>query len=523
MKKIIITSILFMIILLSASGTNKNPIRILQPSQVHQKNLGNYEIETIDFNVEDKNIDGISYSLKGTMSIPRINKKKKMKLAIIIPGYYNDIDRYDKGFEYITSYIAQNGYLAIAIDTSPVYYFKDNKNKEHINIPKIINEHISILKEANDGNNIYDNLNLKNKIELNKIALISHRVNIEDIFKIVQEQKINKVNISSLLLITPINNKYVSNVDVKNIAILTSELDGTKGSYHGINIYNILRKYKNNNILSMTLLKNANNSYFNSKLEENDANQLNIDLKNQISREEQEEFLKRFVVDYLKSSFKNKYDNTIYDTKIPTVTKINNLDVINYLQTSKANNLKDIDNLNNYKAKNIKINLLNDSNIISKDDLLEINIPKRKSELIKLLNVKWEYKNGKLSFKPDISYFRKYDNISINLILDPDNESNIKGKSQSVCIELVDNIGKSQKIEISKDSNLISYPRGNLENFDMGDGREFRYWNQITPVSNIRIPMVMYNTINLKNIKRFNIIFDRTNSGDLLFESFMLD
>ena len=78
----------------------------------------------------------------------------------------------------------------------------------------------------------------------------------------------------------------------------------------------------------MTLLKNANNSYFNSKLEENDANQLNIDLKNQISREEQEEFLKRFVVDYLKSSFKNKYDNTIYDTKIPTVTKINNLDEI---------------------------------------------------------------------------------------------------------------------------------------------------------------------------------------------------
>ena len=273
----------------------------------------------------------------------------------------------------------------------------------------------------------------------------------------------------------------------------------------------------------MTLLKNANNSYFNSKLEENDANQLNIDLKNQISREEQEEFLKRFVVDYLKSSFKNKYDNTIYDTKIPTVTKINNLDVINYLQTSKANNLKDIDNLNNYKAKNIKINLLNDSNIISKDDLLEINIPKRKSELIKLLNVKWEYKNGKLSFKLDISDFSKYDNISINLILDPNNESNIKGKSQSLCIELVDNIGKSQKIEISKDSNLISYPRGNLENFDMGDGREFRYWNQITPVSNIRIPMVMYNTINLKNIKRFNIIFDRTNSGDLLFESFMLD
>ena len=80
-----------------------------------------------------------------------------------------------------------------------------------------------------------------------------------------------------------------------------------------------------------------------------------------------------------------------------------------------------------------------------------------------------------------------------------------------------------QKVEISKESNLINYPSGKLEDFDRGDGREFRCWNQITPILNIRIPTVMYNTINLKDIRKCNIIFDRTNSGDILFESFMLD
>ena len=33
----------------------------------------------------------------------------------------------------------------------------------------------------------------------------------------------------------------------------------------------------------------------------------------------------------------------------------------------------------------------------------------------------------------------------------------------------------------------------------------------------------LYNDIDLKNIKKCNIIFDRTNSGDLLFESIMVD
>ena len=522
MKKIIITLVLFMILLLSACNKNENSIKILQPSEIEQKKSGNYEVQTMEFNVGEINLDGISYNLRGTMSIPKISKNKKMKLVIIIPGYYNDLDRYDRGFEYLTKYIAQNGYLAIAIDTSPSYYLKSIKNKECKNISIIVNEHIKTIKQANFGNNIY-NVDFENKIELKSISLITHCIDIKEIFKKIQEQNINEVEISNLLLINPINNKYISNENLKSVSILISGLDGTSISMDGFNIYRSLKRYNNQDILSLTLLKNANNNYFNSKTEQNDANQLDIDLKNQISRKEQEEFLKKFAVDYLKAVHKNKYDNTIYDTKLATVTKINNLEVTNYLQTSKVKVLKDIKDLDDYKAKNIKINLLNDSNIICKDNLLQVNLPKMNEDSIKLLNVKWEYKNGRLTFKPDINDFSNFNNISIDLMLDPDSESNIKGKPQSICIELVDNRRNSQKVEISKESNLINYPSGKLEDFDRGDGREFRCWNQITPILNIRIPTVMYNTINLKDIRKCNIIFDRTYCGDILFESFMLD
>ena len=108
MKKIIITLILFIIVLLSACNKNENSIKILKPSEIEQKKSGNYEVQTMDFNIGEIDLDGISYNLKGTMSIPKISKNKKMKLVIIIPGYYNDLDRYDRGFEYLTTYIAQN-------------------------------------------------------------------------------------------------------------------------------------------------------------------------------------------------------------------------------------------------------------------------------------------------------------------------------------------------------------------------------------------------------------------------------
>lgn len=117
MRKFIITSIIFIITLLSACGTKENPIEILKPTEIEQKTSGSYEIETIDFNIGERNIADINYSLKGIISIPKEAKQKKLKVAIIVPGYYKDIKSQDKGFRYLTEYIAKNGYLGISIDT----------------------------------------------------------------------------------------------------------------------------------------------------------------------------------------------------------------------------------------------------------------------------------------------------------------------------------------------------------------------------------------------------------------------
>lgn len=517
MRKFIITSIIFITILVSACSIKENSIETLEPTEIKQKSSENYEVETIDFNIGERNIDDIDYTLKGVISIPKQSKQKKLKVAIIVPGYYKDTKRQDKGFKYLTEYIAKNGYLGISIDTDPAYYLGHTVDKEYENIPKIFDEHIKMLKEANEGHNIY-NIDLENKIDFKHIAVISSAVSKEAIFKLTKDQSEKGVNILTLLLINPTNNKYNDfNIDnVKNISILVSELDEEVIGLDGFSIYNILKKCKNQNILSLTLLKNANRNYFNSSIKSNDAQTLDIDLTNQISRVEQEKFLKKFTITYLKACFRNKYDNTIYDTKVPTVTKIDNLDVINYLQTSKNKDLKDIRKIDEFKGKNINFSIV-------KTELPKINLPEISHKTVELLNIKWEYKGGKLSFKPDINDFSKFNNITINTMLYPDNESNVKGRSQGICIELTDNKGKSKAVEISKESNLISYPKCKLENLDFENEKEIIFGNKTTPMSNIRIPMVLYKDIDLKNIKKFNIILNKTNSGDLLFESIMID
>ena len=88
MRKFIITSIIFIITLLSACGKKENPIEILKPTEIEQKTSGIYEIETIDFNIGERNIDDINYSLKGIISIPKESKQKPVSRFIrsLIPS-----------------------------------------------------------------------------------------------------------------------------------------------------------------------------------------------------------------------------------------------------------------------------------------------------------------------------------------------------------------------------------------------------------------------------------------------------
>lgn len=76
--------------------------------------------------------------------------------------------------------------------------------------------------------------------------------------------------------------------------------------------------------------------------------------------------------------------------------------------------------------------------------------------------------------------------------------------------------------KIFHDSNLLTYPNGKVENLVLDD-TTLEMWNIITPLSNIKIPLSLFDNINLENIIEFNILFDNTKTGGLMFKSFTIN
>lgn len=532
-KNLILTSLVLATSLsLSACTTKKdNPVESLKTLQIEQSTSGSYDFKTLDFNLGEKSINlstgkELSYLLRGIMSIPQNSSDEKLKPVFILHGCHDNdnIKRFDTGFKYLTEYLAKNGYLAISLDVNATYDWKFGDNNEYNTMPIVFEEHLNSLKDANSGKKIYD-VDLKNKVDFDNMAIIGHSTAGEIIFKIVEDQNKKGVNINTLLALAPtVNTNTNFDVEIGDVSILVGGLDGDVADLTGIGIYDTLSDYKKQNLLAGTVLKNANHNYFNSEVEKNDAESLGVDLKKQLTRKEQEEFLQSFTVDFLNASFEKKFENTIYDIKSPTVNKINGYDVITYLQTSKSESLVDITKLDNFKTSgsNTSTELLKESLIAPIDTAAGAYLPTSNDSYINLLNLKWNNKDAALSFKPLVNDFSKFNNIEINAFVDGSDSLNKKGESQSISVELVDNKGNNQVVEISKDSNLLQYPNGKIEELDLGN-KVLKMWDTITPLSNIRIPLSLFNNINLGDIKEFNLIFDKSDSGALMFESFIID
>lgn len=517
---------------MSACTIKNNTIESLKTVQVEQSTSENYDSQTFDFNLGQRSIDlsggrRLPYLLRGTMSVPKDYSDNKLKPVFILHGCHDNdnVKRYDTGFKYLTEYLAKNGYLAISLDVNATYDWKLGDNNEYYAMPLVFEEHLNTLKDANSGKKVYD-IDLKDKIDFENMAIIGHSTAGEIIFNIVEQQSKKGNSINTLLAVAPtINTDTNFNVKTENVSILVGGLDGDVIGLEGIGIYNDLTKYTKQKLLAGTILKNGNHNYFNSEVERNDAENVNVDIKNQLTRNEQENFLQRFTVDFLNTSFEKKYKDTIYDIKSPTINKINGYDAITYLQTSKATSLVDITNLDSFKLRgsNVDVELLKESVSAPSDTSIGAYLPNGNHEYVDLLSLNWKDKNSKLSFKPLVNDFSKFNNIEINALVDGSNKLNKNGTSQGMSIELVDNKNNKDIVEISADSNLLPYPKGKIEKLDLGDDEVLNFWDTITPLSNIRIPLDLFNDINLENITEINLIFDKIETGSLMFESFIID
>ena len=511
-------------------GSNDSSVIELPVFNIEERSNKNYEVNLVNFNVGTESYTSTSgkkllYEVSGSIAVPKA--EGKFPIVLVTHGSHDNEDESNEfysGFNYLIENLAKNGYIAISMDMRMAYIWKYGDNDDNEKTRAMVEKHIESLKLANEGKDLGYNVDLTNKIDFENISLIGHSRGGETVFDIANDQIEKGENIKSVLAIAPTTtfDREYGNYD---ISILVPEYDGDVANLDGVSIYETIASKKRDKLTSLTILENANHNYFNKNIKTNDAVMLKSeeDLKNQLSREEQESFLVNFTVDFLNSSLNNEIENTIYDLNKPQPNKMYGKDVKVKSINNKVNNVINIDSVDEFKGVEAAIENLQDSWFYKDDEIIMDTITSGDEEfkIRKLVNIKWNSNDAKVEILPCIKDFSNNESLVFNLVIDSASELNNHNESQSFSIELKDKNGNVSKVILPKNLVTLEYTPGKIEITPIFD-EEIKFWSNKTPVSEVRIPLIYFNNIDLKNINTINLVFDKINSGSIFIESIEL-
>ena len=254
-----------------------------------------YEYEFSEFNLGNRSYTTLTgrkmpYKLRGIMAVPV--GEGPFPVVLITHGSHENLDetkRFDTGYDYLVKALAQNGYAAISMDMLMPYIWTYGDDDDMEKSIAVADEHIKSLLKASGGEVLYP-IDLTNRTDMDKIALIGHSRGGETIFQIAEKQRENGINIETLLSIAPSWDISREFPDV-SATIIVPQYDGDVTRLDGIALYDYLVN-NNNGDYSVTFLMGANHNFFNRNIERDDSTFHEVENGHSaLSRQEQEEFL----------------------------------------------------------------------------------------------------------------------------------------------------------------------------------------------------------------------------------------
>lgn len=529
------------------SGLDKDPVEDNNSDEIKQiskdyktQNMetsknNDYEAEVKEFDLGSKeylsNANKIMpYNIKGLIGVPK--GEGTFPLVLITHGSHSNDDeskRFDTGFDYLVKDLAENGFIALSMDMSKPYIWKYGDNDDHEKSLPVANDHMVNLIQANKGEDPGYGIDLKDKIDFDKVALVGHSRGGETIFDIVNDQAKKGVNIKSALSIAPtfIFDREWPDMDT---AVLVPEFDGDIISLDGFSSYEGL-KLNSKGFHSVTLLMKANHNYFNRNIERNDASMVKNEeeLKEQLTREEQEEFTMNFAVDFFNKSLLGQED-AFLSPKKPQANMMYGFHVKTMYQSDQAVDLVDIKSTDNFKGKDVTVESKNDSWFYKHDEIIIDTITAGIGDITDLddpymirplINVTWEDTDSRVEITPKTSDFSKFSGLTFNMVIDSASELNMKDMSQQFTIELRDRAGNTSKLVLPEKLNALGYTPGEIEYTELEDTKLY-YWSNLSPISSLNLPLSEFENVDLENIESISLIFDKTDTGSIYIGSVYL-
>jgi len=490
------------------------------------------------------------YRMQGAIAVPPGNDR--FPVVFVMHGAHpvfseEDITskRYDLGFKYLLEELASYGYVAVSLNVNAQYALVYGEPYRYERLIAIFNDHLDNLYAANNSSANSFGITLKDRMDLSNITLIGHSRSGQGLHYIYEnmQQKGNDI-INALLMITPseIVMPEIPYADI-NVGIIISELDGDVKSLHGQQVFD---KYRTGRIedtiiydktdsynlkeypISLLYLYGANHNAFNLSLETDDSQSLRDRESSirKITKEEQQDFLKQYVVDFLSSINKNNITGiginssetmpgSLYGLEVSTSYDVANKKVIWMPKDDEhiENNLLGGNNI----TENSKIQINYDTSFY-KTDSGPFSHPTRDID-IGMINITWDKKGASVTttLPQNHSDLMDYKALSLYMAVDPTSEQNEKGTNQAMSVLITDKSGNKSKVHIDNTAAAMRYNNGYIVENQYAD-----YYSTFTPLSTLLIPLEYFKKVDISNIESITLLFDKTESGSIMVGEFSL-
>jgi len=481
-----------------------------------------YEYEFSEFDLGDRNYTSLAgrempYRLRGIMAVPVGDGP--FPLVLITHGSHENLDetkRFDTGYDYLVTALAQNGYIAVSMDMLMPYIWTYSEGDDAEKSVAVADEHIKSILAADGGEALYP-VDLTGRVDTDKIALIGHSRGGETIFQIAEDQRGKGISIETLLSIAPAWNVSSEFPDV-SATFIVPQYDGDVISFDGIALYDYLTD-NNSGDYSVTFLMGANHNFFNRNIEKDDS--ISYEVENghpPLSREEQEAFLANYAVDFFDASF--GIEDRFYQLSQPQPNKMYGLDVSRQVHLNSAASLIDAGTSDAFSSETAVIKHVVDSWFFMEDDILidtvTISLLDENSNQIELnrnlIGIEWESKDSAVKIVPLDADFSRKSALSIQIVPDSSSALNQADEALRFTIMLRDTNGNTASVITAARQNALSCYPGELVRIEDPDFI-IEFWDPRTPLGMLSIPLALFEGVNLGEIESVELIFDQTVSG----------
>lgn len=461
------------------------------------------------------------YHINGIMGVPEGDGP--FPLVLITHGSHsndNEKLRFDTGFRYLVEELAKQGLVAVSMDMSKAYTWKYGDNDDREKSQYVTAEHIKTLQKANKGELKKYSVNLAGKIDFDKIALVGHSRGGETIFDIATEMQKNDMPVSALLSIAPTYMFDEREWPTAKVALVVPEYDGDVLNLDGIPIYDVLGTKMKEEHLAV-LLKKANHNYFNSNIKVNDAKMQasSRDISDQLTREQQESFLKAFASDFFYTTLQEKSELISLNKGQPD--KMYGEDITLLYKNAQSKVISSITDNSSYSVENLKAEVKTNAWFYKDDELLvdTLTYGEKEQRTRKLLKINWDTNPALLKATPSVTDWTGYQSLTLDLLVDPSDKLNEGTTYQHFTVRITDAKGNTSSMKLSKDMVALMVTPGAVDVTELSEEEKIYFWSVKTPLTSLLLPLSSFEGIDLSGVKLVELVCEDTPRGSLLLES----